>query len=324
MCSRSSPRRAPVRPALPARMGRGVELDGRLGHRVDHAGRAGAGGVWAHWSAFGCAGPCRWSWPLLGSPGRCPSRPRGLAGRLCRLRGHGRHGAASHGVGDPRRAVHLAALLLGPAVLAVASSVGVLAGFTLPSWATVAVAAPTFFVAGAVVPEWAEGLVRQGPVTGSLAGLAYAETTALATAAGAVSISALCVVWIAVRRPRLRAAATLGCLVPLAVSAALSATVAGERFEPGHERATVCGTGAGVVVCVAPSNTARLGPLTSAVATAVGTLRSRRGRCPSSDSTRWFPMPIPSRAAACCWASESPGRPITWFSSPRRVPSGWI
>ena len=257
--------------------------------------------------------------------GRPSSRPRGLAHRLRRVR----RATPRRPCCSPRPALHggpftVAALLLAPAVLAVASSLGVLAGYCLPSWATVAVAAPVYFAVGTLVPAWLAGVFRQGPVTGTLAGLAYAETTALATVAAAVSISALCVV----RWP----CGTRGCAWSRR-SAAWRRSSSAWGCRPRARRiGSSPGTNARRSVTAAPAWSSALRPRTPCACgrwrrpLLTPSLRCAPKGSPYRDgSTRSSPMPVP--LAGRGMLVDISGRLVAVPPGPhsrRRALSGWI
>ena len=189
---------------------------------------------WEPWSASGCVVPRTCSWPHRG-----PSVVlRAVlevwligcavfvvtAGTALLLTTFSVHGGP----------FTVAALLLGPAVLAVASSLGVLAGYCLPSWVTVAATAPGVLRrrhagsrvgGGAFVKDRSPGLGGSG---------LRAEHRPCDRCGSRLPDLALCVVWMGVRHSGLRVVATLGCVAPLVGSLVMAAAMSGDRFEPGN------------------------------------------------------------------------------------------
>lgn len=172
------------------------------------------------------------------------------------------------------------ALLLGPAILLVASSVGTAVGYLVPHRGVAVLVAPLYFAVGALIPVSIQVLLRQGPVTGSLAGLDYAVSTAVAVFVGAVAIAGLCVLSLS-STSRRDVLVGSGCAALLISAGLISMENSGERFEASPEQPTTCETQSGLTVCVAPSNSAKLAALTESVSRAALGLRSAGAEVPS-------------------------------------------
>lgn len=150
---------------------------------------------------------------------------------------------------------------IGLPVLGVCALFGALAVRLLPHRLTVLGVAPSVFLAGAFGPSPYADLLRQGPSTGSLAGLAFDPTVWVLQFAGLMAVVGVLVggTIIAARRSR-------GCSrLPLAaavVALSLGALVAcgtalddpeRRRLVVSAERPTVC-RGSAPTICVAPSS----------------------------------------------------------------------
>jgi hypothetical protein len=158
------------------------------------------------------------------------------------------------------------ALALGPAVLLAASAVGVGIGYAVPYLITALLLPPLYFCIGALAPATAQIFFRQGPVTGSLAGLDYSPATASATILGTVGLAG-CAMTMAIAARARRVAATIVAGGVVLAGLGLSHLDDGYRWEPRTEQASACATEDGFLTCVAPSNRVRLAALSYQVAT---------------------------------------------------------
>jgi hypothetical protein len=167
------------------------------------------------------------------------------------------------------------ALLIGFPVLGVGAGIGVAAGHWWPYRITVLLVAPLMFLFGAFGPYPAADLLRHGPESGSLAGLAFdptvwwAQTAALVATIGCLGVAVL--PWRGRDSgPRLILAAG-GCLITLLVTLWLADHAGTERFVASNERPTAC-KGTQPEVCLAPSNRTNLEATATGMATATAVL----------------------------------------------------
>lgn len=166
-------------------------------------------------------------------------------------------------------------LLIGPAVLALCAVAGASCGWWWPHRLAVLFTAPALFLFGSFGPRPLAGLLRQGPVTGSLAGLEYDARVWWLQVGALVAATALIAStffpW------RLRRARAMGAVLAIGTAVLLISTCVAlkmggsERFVVSAERPTAC---RGVPeACLAPSNLRLLDEVSRALTVAADILR---------------------------------------------------
>ncbi|WP_182378291.1 hypothetical protein [Nocardioides sp. WS12] len=163
------------------------------------------------------------------------------------------------------------ALLIGPAVLAFCCMAGAALGWWWPHRLAAVFAAPALFLVGAFGPGPVADLLRQGPVTGSLAGLKYdARVWCLQVCALTAATVLIACALVPRRRSRKTLAKAAGAAVvsgSIFIGACLGLmTENAERFAASSEKPTSC-MGA-PQACLAPSNVRFLEDVSQALSTA--------------------------------------------------------
>lgn len=173
------------------------------------------------------------------------------------------------------------AAAIGLPVLGVSALFGALAVRVLPSRLTVIAVAPAVFLVGAFGPAPYAELLRQGPSTGSLAGLRFDRSVWLLQFGGLLAVAGVLAAALVVAGGRVRA--VRGLLLPAGValgSLGVLVTFGAALGEPGRdrlvvseERPTVC-RGVKPTICVAPSSVYGLRATETTLRRALGHLRA--------------------------------------------------
>ncbi|MGD9960606.1 hypothetical protein [Nocardioides sp.] len=153
------------------------------------------------------------------------------------------------------------ALIIGFPVLGVCALFGAAVGHWWPYRVTVLVVAPVVFLFGAFGPHPAADLLRHGPETGSLAGLAFDEQVWSAQVAALVAagccLAASVLPWRDPGNTIVRLSVAGVSVVGLVAALVAADQVGTERFVASDERPTAC-AGSRPRVCLAPSDRTEL------------------------------------------------------------------
>lgn len=210
-------------------------------------------------------------------------------------------------------------LSLVPLLLGVHALVGAWLGHVIPSLLTVVLVGPAIFLLSALVPPGLDEVLRNGPVSGTMTGMAYnpvvhaGKVLALVGCAGVIlALVARSVLRGTVGRRVAFGAALTSAFASLTVGIGILDAHTTERLGYSEERPTAC-QGTAPRVCLAPSNSRVLDDLAGRMAEVAAALDRHGMRVPALYEAR-LPNSAPTGSTGFVSQLGVPGDPsVVWW-----------